>query len=116
MNNVIAAEYLIETPHSVERVAELIAGEQSSGTFVSIPGETAELKRRARARITRITPLESVGVASLPDSRGSNPMSSPASFRRAVIRVEFPFENVGANLPTLLATVCGNLFELKELS
>jgi ribulose 1,5-bisphosphate carboxylase large subunit-like protein len=30
--------------------------------------------------------------------------------------LSFPFENVGANLPTLVTTVAGNLFELRELS
>ena len=30
--------------------------------------------------------------------------------------VSFPFENVGTNLPTLFATVAGNLFELSEFS
>ncbi|MEZ6074314.1 MAG: hypothetical protein R3C56_01175 [Pirellulaceae bacterium] len=45
----IIATYLIETPNSVEQVAETIAGEQSSGTFLAVPGETEELKSRASA-------------------------------------------------------------------
>jgi ribulose-bisphosphate carboxylase large chain len=36
----IVATYLIETPHSLEHAATVIAGEQSSGTFVAVPGET----------------------------------------------------------------------------
>ena len=40
MTDPIVAKYLIETPHPVEFAAEMIAGEQSSGTFVSEPGET----------------------------------------------------------------------------
>ena len=38
-------------------LAQVIAGEQSSGTFLSLPGETDELKERSRARVTRIEPL-----------------------------------------------------------
>ena len=30
--------------------------------------------------------------------------------------LSFPFENMGANLPTLVATVCGNLYELSDHS
>ena len=30
----VLATYLIETPHSLEHAAAVIAGEQSSGTFV----------------------------------------------------------------------------------
>ena len=40
----VVAAYLIETPHALEHAAEVIAGEQSSGTFVSVPGETIELR------------------------------------------------------------------------
>src|SRR5690606_14304727 len=37
-------------------------------------------------------------------------------YRRGRVRVAFPLENMGLNLPTLLATVAGNLYELRELS
>ncbi|OYY67337.1 MAG: hypothetical protein B7Y61_20795, partial [Rhizobiales bacterium 35-66-30] len=44
-----SARYLIESSEPLERAAEVIAGEQSSGTFMSLAGETAELKERSRA-------------------------------------------------------------------
>ena len=50
------ARYFVESPEPLQKVAEIIAGEQSSGTFLELPGETAELKQRARARVTRIDP------------------------------------------------------------
>ena len=37
-------------------------------------------------------------------------------FERAEIEIAFPVDNVGANLPSLLATVAGNLFELGEVT
>ena len=43
----IEADYLIESPIDPRRAAETMAGEQSSGTFVAVPGETPELRRRA---------------------------------------------------------------------
>ena len=111
----ILATYLIETPHSVERAAEVIAGEQSSGTFVAVPGETPELKARFGARVERIELLETVDEPGLP---GCRPLkgSGTARYQRAHIVLSFPFENVGANLPTLNATVCGNLYELSDHS
>jgi ribulose-bisphosphate carboxylase large chain len=42
----VFATYHIETPLAVEKAAAVLAGEQSSGTFVAVPGETAELKER----------------------------------------------------------------------
>ena len=46
--NSIFARYRIETCLPLEQVAETIADEQSSGTFLPVPGETEELKARAR--------------------------------------------------------------------
>jgi len=46
----ICASYLIETPLLVEQAAAALAGEQSSGTFVALPGETDELTHRFAAR------------------------------------------------------------------
>ena len=50
----ILATYWIETSQEVEAAAEVLAGEQSSGTFVAVPGETDELRRRFRARVEKI--------------------------------------------------------------
>ncbi|HBL66096.1 MAG TPA: ribulose 1,5-bisphosphate carboxylase, partial [Achromobacter sp.] len=49
-----SASYLIETPMDPARVAEVMAGEQSCGTFTRVQGETDELRARARARIEAI--------------------------------------------------------------
>lgn len=116
MPSKIIAKYLIETPLDVALAAEMIAGEQSSGTFVAVPGETAELKARSRAAVTNIRPLEATAQPSLPGARAPQETASGRRYQRAEITVAFPFDNIGANLPTLLATVCGNLYELRELS
>ena len=42
------AIYRIESPEPLDKVAEVIAGEQSSGTFLALAGETEDLKARAR--------------------------------------------------------------------
>ena len=109
----VLATYLIETPHSLEHAAEVIAGEQSSGTFVAVPGETAELKARHGARVERVDALEMVDMPSLPGSRGP---SGAATYRRGRVTLSFPWDNFGPSLPGLLSTVAGNLFELQEVS
>lgn len=113
MSDRIIARYRIETALAVEKAAEMIAGEQSSGTFLSVPGETEELKARARAQVVAIKPLESVDSPSLPGGRSDAP-GAARRFQRAEITVSFPLANLGPNLPTLVATVCGNLYELAE--
>lgn len=112
----IQATYWFETPHPVEFAAEVLAGEQSSGTFVAIPGETEELRARSRARVERITRLEAVETPSLPGARLPRGLQGPVKFQRAEVLISWPLANVGTNLPTLVATVAGNLFELSEFS
>jgi ribulose-bisphosphate carboxylase large chain len=114
MHQTIFARYRIETCLPLEQVAETIAGEQSSGTFLPVPGETAELKARSRARVANITLLDSADTPSLPGGRMPRGASGATKFQRAEITLEFPFANVGPNLPTLVATVCGNLYELSD--
>ncbi|MBK8018361.1 MAG: ribulose-bisphosphate carboxylase large subunit family protein [Betaproteobacteria bacterium] len=112
----VVAAYLIETPHSLEHAAEVIAGEQSSGTFVSVPGETVELKERYGARVERIEPRESVAAPSLPGSKPPRSAAGAPSYRRGIVHISFPLHNFGPSLPALMSTVAGNLYELQELS
>jgi len=109
------ARYFVESSLPPEKIAQVIAGEQSSGTFLALPGETAQLKERSRARVTNIHSLPPALEPSLPSSyverRGSNGV-----YHRAEIEIAFPIANVGPNLPVLLATLAGNLFELGEVT
>ena len=107
----VYATYRIETPLPLDRAATVLAGEQSSGTFVAIPGETDELRERHGARVESVTELESVATPSLP---GCRPASN--SYRRGECRISWPVENFGHNLPTLVATLQGNLYELSQFS
>lgn len=115
MNSVIKATYIIETAHSLEKAVATLAGEQSSGTFVKLPGETAELTERFGAKIDFIAPLESSSIPFLKDSKPPKSGSSPI-YQKAKIGISWNYENVGANLPNLMATVAGNLFELSQFS
>jgi ribulose-bisphosphate carboxylase large chain len=106
-----SATYWIETPLAVEDAAAALAGEQSSGTFVAVPGETAELKQRFAARVERVELLDTVAEPSLPGSR-----TEKGTFQRAEVTISWSVENVGPNLPTIVSTVQGNLYELRHFS
>ncbi|MDR2673979.1 MAG: ribulose-bisphosphate carboxylase large subunit family protein [Opitutaceae bacterium] len=107
----LAAHYLIETPLPPEAAAAVIAGEQSSGTFTAVPGETAALKARFAARVESVTPLETVPAPSLPTGRAPAP-----AHHRARVSISWPLENFGFNLPALVSTLQGNLYELAQCS
>ncbi len=113
--NEFRATYFLESAVPLQQAAEVIAGEQSSGTFLTLPGETLELKERFRARVTRVTP-EAPALAPALHSAWAARHAPDAVFHRGEIEIAFPIENVGANLPTLMATIAGNLFELGEVT
>ena len=110
-----SATYLIETPHEPHKVAEIMAGEQSCGTFTRVHGETDELRERARAVVEAVQELAPAAQPSLPNALLER-RGTPGPWRRARIRLSFPVANVGANLPTLASTVSGNLYDLGEVT
>ena len=110
----IEADYVIETAFSPHEAAEAMAGEQSSGTFVPVPGETPELKARSAARIEQLEELEDATTPSLPGA--AVPEKHDGRIHRARVTLSWPLENIGPSLPNLLATVAGNLFELRQFS
>ncbi|HLR26099.1 MAG TPA: ribulose-bisphosphate carboxylase large subunit family protein [Fodinibius sp.] len=107
----ITAQYYIETPLAIEQAAQVLAGEQSSGTFTDVPGETDELKERFAARVESIEPLDSVENPSL---LGVN--SEEQSYQRANVEVSWSIENFGYNLPVMISTLQGNLYELPQFT
>lgn len=110
MTNRIHAKYWIETAAPLESAAATMAGEQSSGTFIRVPGETDELRERHAARVEAIRELESVTTPSLPGAKKG------PKYHRAEVDLSWPLENLGPSLPNLMATVAGNLFELQQFS
>lgn len=111
MTDRIHASYWLETADDPRRAAEVIAGEQSSGTFVALANETPALKLRSGARIERLVLLDTVAQPSLP---GHYPAGSV--FSRCELSLSWPIANIGPSLPNLLATIAGNLFELRQVS
>lgn len=106
----ITADYALESPVPLARAAEVIAGEQSSGTFLRLPGETDDLRARSGAVVESVTVEEVRGTPSLPCRLSST------RYERGTIRISWPLANLGPSLPNLLATIAGNLFELAEVS
>ena len=117
----IEADYLVETAFDPQRAAEAMAGEQSSGTFVPVPGETEELKARAAARVERVEVLGDVpapalpGAIAPPKSQMAQP-AQPVRWVKAKVTISWPLETIGASLPNVVTMIAGNLFELREVS
>jgi ribulose-bisphosphate carboxylase large chain len=107
----ISATYYIETPYDPEKAAAVLAGEQSSGTFVAVPGETEELKQRFAARVESVELLETVNQPAIPGA-----VSKEGKYHRAIVKVSWSIENFGYNLPVMVSTLQGNLYEITQFT
>lgn len=114
MSERVYARYWIETAFAPEHAAEIMAGEQSTGTFIKVPGETDALREQHAARVEQIQELEPADHPSLPGAAPAK--TQPPSYRRAEVMLSWPIANMGPSLPNLLSTVAGNLFELNPFS
>jgi ribulose-bisphosphate carboxylase large chain len=106
------ADYLIETALDPRYAADVMAGEQSSGTFIKLANETEELKARAAARVERLEEIDAVPAPSLPGAAADRGQG----YRRARVTLSWPLDNIGPSLPNIMSTVAGNLFELNPFS
>ena len=109
----IYARYDVESAFPLDDAIAVMAGEQSSGTFLALPGETPDLKERNGARVESIEVTAEFDTPSLPGARAPR---GATKWTRANTVLSWPIENMGPSLPNLLATVAGNLFELQQFS
>src|SRR6478672_7902985 len=114
MDERLCARYWIETAFPLEYAAATMAGEQSTGTFTRVPGETDELRERFAARVESIVELEPLTAPSLPGAM--KPKEADGQYQQGRVQISFPLENTGPNLPAIISTVAGNLFELRQVS
>jgi 3-oxoisoapionate-4-phosphate decarboxylase len=104
--------YRIETPgDGIEAMAAKIASDQSSGTFVPVPGETEELKSRVAARVIEIRKLDPAAAPSWPEEK-----SQKGLFSRADVDIAFPFDAIGTDLCALMTIAIGGAFSIKGLT
>jgi len=104
----VRCTYYLESEIEPERAAEIMAGEQSSGTFIPVPGDSPRIRERHAAQVVDVQ-----RVGPCPPSLTSR--ANPDKVTAALVTVDFPMENVGTDLATLQTTVAGNLFELGDL-
>ncbi len=112
MSERIYADYIIETSYDLQQAADMMAGEQSVGTFVKVPGETKEMWESCGARVEYINELEQLPTPSLPGAKHK----PDALIKQAKVGLSFPLSTIGTSLSALLTAVSGNLYELQAFS
>lgn len=104
----IRLTYLIETAGSVEALAAKIASDQSTGTFVPVPGETPELKARVAAQVAAVRMLEPAPSPAIPAAGGP--------FNRGEADIDFPLDAIGTDLAALMTIAIAGVYSIKGFS
>ena len=97
----IIGTYIVTYPamFPMPKLAPMLAIEQSTGTWVPVPGETPEVRRRHVAKV--------IGCYEMPDYEYSIP--ADVKDRNWFVQMAFPVVNVGSQIPMMLTTVVGNI-------
>jgi ribulose-bisphosphate carboxylase large chain len=114
MTKRIHCTYLIESPIDIRKAAELLASEQTIGSFTRVLGETDDIIDRFGGRVEALKIIGKDIEFSLPTSLPIKDVSRQAT--QAVATISFPAENFAPSLSSLVAILLGNLFELQELT
>jgi 2,3-diketo-5-methylthiopentyl-1-phosphate enolase len=80
-------------------IAPMLAVEQSTGTWVAVPGETLDVRCQHIAKV--------VGVYEVPDYESTVPPNLQT--RQWFVQIAYPEVNIGEQIPMLLTTVVGNI-------
>jgi len=83
----------------IPMIAPMLAVEQSTGTWVAVPGETVDVRCQHIAKV--------IGVYEVPDYEFAVPPNLQT--RQWFVQVAYPEVNIGEQIPMLLTTVVGNI-------
>jgi ribulose-bisphosphate carboxylase large chain len=108
----IFATYYLETPLEPHQAAEVLASEQSTGTWMRVKYETEERREKYGAKVVGVHPLpHDSGQCHLPTK-----VALSGKINAAVVRIGFPTINFSPNLTDLLSTVVGEAYELESFT
>ena len=109
-----AEDYLIGTyllrkelknPEEILKQAVMMATEQTTGTWIRVPGESGDLIEKSRGRV--------LSICEIPDTEQSTNLSD--GDRTFIIRLGFPWQNFGPQIPMMLTTIFGNISMIGDI-
>jgi 2,3-diketo-5-methylthiopentyl-1-phosphate enolase len=97
----IITTYYMSFPKGMNpfEITQILALEQSTGTWLPVPGETPEVRKKHVAKV--------IGVFETPDYELMVP--NEVDWRNYIVQIAFPWENMGSRISMLLSTVVGNI-------
>lgn len=109
-----AEDYLIGTyllrkelkdPEEILKLAVMMAAEQTTGTWIRVPGESADVIERFRGKV--------LSICEIPDTEQFT--NYPEGARTFIIRLGFPWQNFGPQIPMMLTTIFGNISMIGDI-
>lgn len=95
----------VKDSKEIVKVAIMMATEQTTGTWVSVPGESGDIIAKHRAKI--------INIWEVPDREQVH--NTPQEACPFILQIAFPWENFGPQLPMLLTTVFGNISMIGDI-
>jgi 2,3-diketo-5-methylthiopentyl-1-phosphate enolase len=109
IRNYVVGTYLLrkelKNPDEILKLAIMMALEQTTGTWIRVPGDTEDLIGRFQGKV--------LNIWEVPDREQVKRYSEePGTF---IIQIAFPWENFGPQIPMLLTTIFGNISMIGDI-
>ena len=95
----------IKDPGEILKLAVMMASEQTTGTWVSVPGETADVIEKFRGKV--------LNIWEIPDTEQFS--KSTDELRSFIVQLGFPWQNFGPQIPMMLTTIFGNISMIGDI-
>jgi 2,3-diketo-5-methylthiopentyl-1-phosphate enolase len=96
---IVATYYIESRTKDVVKLAVAIADEQTTGTWVSVPGENERVRQNFSGKV--------LNVYEVPDYEFEVP--SGLDERKYIVQIGYPAHNFGPQIPMMLTAVVGNI-------
>jgi len=95
----------LRDPAEIIKIAIMMATEQTTGTWVRVPGETEDMIKKFRGKV--------LNIWEIPDTEQFSGITDDA--RLFILQLGFPWENFGPQIPMMLTTVFGNISMIGDI-
>ena len=95
----------LKDPEEILKLAVMMAAEQTTGTWIRVPGESADVVERFRGKV--------LSIYEIPDTEQFT--NYPEGARMFIIRLGFPWQNFGPQIPMMLTTIFGNISMIGDI-
>ena len=95
----------IKDPGEILKLAVMMATEQTTGTWIRVPGETGDVIDRFRGKV--------LNIWEIPDTEQFSNSADEA--RPFIVQLGFPWQNFGPQIPMMLTSIFGNISMIGDI-